>query len=323
MAAWNSSLDLVKKLTQIQQDGGAAVAAQRQELAQLMALQNKEGQHKAQWLREKRAYDIRRASVVLPSMQGRRQEGTAKTAAYSRGGPLHAHVALCLADIIDGSIILSEGKMLAAPFCEYVPLPPSDADMELPNKIQAKKESLMRLESRIKQQYSQANQEYQQSEQNRNRAWRKMLQTKSIIGATQELFDIRRNGYYRVTKVTAANHMNFPLPQLHQSRHEPCGEGPSINRAAPGFQALAPYTPPVPRPAPTPAPTPAPAPRNVSTSKYSAARVRERIAADGTVAPVSELKRGKDGLYLRPSGRKRKGMEWDGLNGRWVPEKPN
>jgi len=321
--AWKTSLDLVKKLTQIQQDGGATVAAQRQELAQLLALQNKEGQHKAQWLREKRAYDIRRCSVVLPSMQGRRQQGTAKTAAYSRGGPLHAHVAVCLADIIDGCITLSEGKMLVTPFREYVPLPPNDEDKELPNKVQAKKESLMRLESEVKQQYSQANQQYQQSEQTRNRAWRKMLQTKSIIGATQELFDIRRNGYYRVTRVTAANHMHFPLPSLHQSRREPLPEeGPSINRAAPAFQAFAPYTPPVPRPAPTPTPTPspAPAPRNVSTSKYSAARVRERIAADGTVAPVSELKRGKDGLYLRPSGRKRKGMEWDGRNGRWVPE---
>ena len=45
---------------------------------------------------------------------------------------------------------------------------------------------------------------------------------------------------------------------------------------------------------------------NASQSKYSAARVRERISADGTVAPVSEPKKTKDGLYQRPAGRKRR-----------------
>ena len=55
-------------------------------------------------------------------------------------------------------------------------------------------------------------------------------------------------------------------------------------------------------------------------SKYSKARINERKSADGTVAPVSEPKKTKDGLYVRPAGRTRKGMEWDAVNGVWVPQ---
>ena len=57
-----------------------------------------------------------------------------------------------------------------------------------------------------------------------------------------------------------------------------------------------------------------------SESNYSAARVRKRIGADGTVAPVSEPKKTKDGLYQRPAGRTRKGMQWDAIKGIWVPD---
>jgi len=46
---------------------------------------------------------------------------------------------------------------------------------------------------------------------------------------------------------------------------------------------------------------------------------RERIAADGSVAPASEARRGRDGLYARPAGRTRKGMNWDAVRGIWVP----
>lgn len=60
-------------------------------------------------------------------------------------------------------------------------------------------------------------------------------------------------------------------------------------------------------------------PNSTMLSKYSAARVKQRISDDGTVAPVSEPKMTKDGLYQRPAGRTRKGMEWDAVVGKWVP----
>lgn len=57
-----------------------------------------------------------------------------------------------------------------------------------------------------------------------------------------------------------------------------------------------------------------------SESKYSYAKMKERIAADGSVVPVSEPKKTKNGLYQRPVGRTRKGMEWDAGRGIWVPQ---
>eukprot|EP01083_Nonionella_stella_P124350 375428_1 len=60
-------------------------------------------------------------------------------------------------------------------------------------------------------------------------------------------------------------------------------------------------------------------PPGSSDNKYSIERVRARMYSDGSVLPVSEPKRGKDGLFLRPAGRQRKGMDWDAVNGKWVP----
>ena len=54
-------------------------------------------------------------------------------------------------------------------------------------------------------------------------------------------------------------------------------------------------------------------------SKYSADKVKARIFSDGSVMPVSTPKRTKDGLFMRPAGRQRKGMDWDAVNGKWVP----
>ena len=56
-----------------------------------------------------------------------------------------------------------------------------------------------------------------------------------------------------------------------------------------------------------------------SQSKYSADKVKARIFSDGSVMPVSAPKRGKDGLFMRPAGRQRKGMDWDAINGKWIP----
>lgn len=58
-----------------------------------------------------------------------------------------------------------------------------------------------------------------------------------------------------------------------------------------------------------------------SDSKYSAARVRERIGSDGTVAPAMAPTRTREGLYVRPADRTQKGMEWDAVKGVWVPTK--
>jgi len=53
--------------------------------------------------------------------------------------------------------------------------------------------------------------------------------------------------------------------------------------------------------------------------KYSVEKVRERIFPDGSVIPVQQPKRTKEGLYQRPAGRQRKGMDWDSERGVWIP----
>jgi hypothetical protein len=53
--------------------------------------------------------------------------------------------------------------------------------------------------------------------------------------------------------------------------------------------------------------------------RYSAQNVNARKNADGTVFPVSQPKLLPDGKFARPSGRQRKGMDWDADRGCWYP----
>ena len=52
---------------------------------------------------------------------------------------------------------------------------------------------------------------------------------------------------------------------------------------------------------------------------YSEENVKKRTSADGCVKPVTAPKLLPDGSYARPSGRQRKGCNWDGVRGVWVP----
>ena len=53
--------------------------------------------------------------------------------------------------------------------------------------------------------------------------------------------------------------------------------------------------------------------------RYSAANVQARINPDGTVFPVQQPKKMPNGLFARPAGRQRRGMDWDGKRGCWFP----
>ena len=54
--------------------------------------------------------------------------------------------------------------------------------------------------------------------------------------------------------------------------------------------------------------------------KYSIEAVKARMASDGSVRPINVPKKTNDGLFMRPAGRQRKGMDWDAVNGKWVPQ---
>ena len=63
---------------------------------------------------------------------------------------------------------------------------------------------------------------------------------------------------------------------------------------------------------------------NTQDHKYSASAtskaLKDRVAADGSIEPPQKRK-GPDGLYQRPAGRGRKGMDWDPVRGVWIPQR--
>jgi hypothetical protein len=161
-------------------------------------------------------------------------------------------------------------------------------------------EAVERLEASLRQELSTLTTKLRASEEERNRAWKKMLKTKAEFDLPHQTANYGRSS----VAVDMTNYHLIPLPNLRQSYAENVPRV-QVHASLPSY---------------TPARTMAPPSRNVSESRYSAARVRERISADGTVAPVSMPKRTKDGLYLRPAGRTRKGMQWDAVRGIWIPE---
>ena len=59
--------------------------------------------------------------------------------------------------------------------------------------------------------------------------------------------------------------------------------------------------------------------RDVYGDKYSSANVKARHNPDGSVIPASAPKMLSDGSFAKPSGRQRKGCDWDSVRGVWVP----
>ena len=62
-----------------------------------------------------------------------------------------------------------------------------------------------------------------------------------------------------------------------------------------------------------------PAHRYEYGDRYSEQNVRARKNPDGTVLPATAPKLLPDGTFAKPSGRQRKGMEWDAIKGCWYP----
>ena len=136
------------------------------------------------------------------------------------------------------------------------------------------------------------------SEEERKKAWKKTMKTKA---ETQPEPISGRRG----RTLDLSNYHLIPVPALRNSGQQ------IVPRYEHARSAVATYTPPS---------TSYAHGAGGSESKYSAARVKERISNDGTVAPVTEPKRTADGLYQRPAGRTRKGMQWDAMRGIWVPD---
>jgi len=250
---------------------------------------------KNDWNRGRLEFEEEKLKETLPSYSGRAPTGTPSTQEYGKrhdSSGISQAVAGAVADVVDAVDRVSCGEV---PLRKYPP-PPSEEGLS----AHADLEKLQRAENAYREELAAVVKDLRISEENRHRAWKKMMKTKGELGGTHHMA-----GMGRVT-LNPSNYHSVPVPVLRQSMAE------RIPRQAPPA-ATPSYTPAV------RSHVPAAESRPQSESKYSAARVRERIATDGTVAPVSEPKKTKDGLYLRPAGRTRKGMNWDAVRGIWVP----
>jgi len=253
---------------------------------------------KQRWMKQKHEYDVKRAQGAMPSNWGHKPFGTSLLQTHiQRAQDLRALIGTCLADVVDGSIMIAEGKVQNKKFGDFVPPPNPTVNKQTGETLAAQH---LQMENQLKMQMNGITTKFNASEEERNRIWKKMMKAKADLELPQQQYSARR-GRIDYTKM--------PLPPLRNSSQQTMPRELDYARAA-----LATYTPP-PRAA-----GPSPLDTGTSDSKYSAARVRERIGNDGTVAPVTEPKKTKEGLYQRPAGRTRKGMQWDAIRGIWVPE---
>lgn len=298
--AYNLSNELFDTCERLQHNLAIAIAKGRQELAKTTSdYASAFNLAKEAWLKEKMEHDLSRTNAVMPSKWGRPSFGTDTIQAHLRNGGnnvIHFSVGQALADIVDGSIMIAKGQASMQPkFRDFVP-PPNDPNTILDNGENMTQRQL-RVETEYRSQYNAMSGKFQESEAERGRAWRKMMKTRAELDVPH---DQSLGGSLPRGRVDLTNYHLIPLPPLRSSSKQ------TIPRELqPPPAAVASHT----------------SPNTAhSDSKYSAAKIKARRAADGTVAPVSKPKKTKDGLYMRPAGRTRKGMQWDAVNGVWVPE---
>merc|ERR1711935_1030780 len=240
----------------------------------------------------------KKSQAVLPTKWGSQPLGTEMIKNYMQNHSSNvqlATVSQTLADTVDGSILAAEGKAPIQRFKDFVPPPAPGMNAQTGENMAQRQH---RVEMEYRKQYNAIDVKFKKSEADRTRAWRKVMKAQAEINSISG-----SNG--RGARITLSNYHQIPVPSIRTSTQQNL---PS--QYAQQSVKLASYTPPV----------------SASTtgltdmSKYSAAKVKQRKAADGAVAPVSEPKKTKDGLYLRPAGRTRKGMEWDAINGVWIPQ---
>ena len=246
----------------------------------------------------RREYEQRKLDHLMPHRHNNQHfpEGTPLTHMYMRQhDPTRQIVAQYVGGVVDAVTQICQGTRRNDPFREEF-RPPPKPDAGLSHK--------KRMEDQIRQEINNLTVQLRSSEEERQRAWKRMMKTKAE-------FDLPHHHMRTKIELNMNNYQTLPLPPLRQSSTQNIPQE-VVPPASSNFGSYVPQA----RRSITSATTAAGDPNE---SKYSAARVRQRIASDGTVAPVSVPKRTKDGLFQRPAGRTRKGMDWDAIRGIWVP----
>ena len=294
-AALRMSNELSERRTRLYGQLNALMQDSRKFVSQVQ--QNYKKEYKtaySQWNQRRQEFESRRLQFYMPNRghPQHRPNGTPLTKVYSnQPDPTRRTVAFCLADILDTE--------------EFQP--PQRPDIQSNTNYT----HTQATEERLKKEYTIITNELRASEEERQKAWKRMMKTKAEFEMPHGQVSVDMNNYSMM-----------PLPSLRESSSGYGSHIPSASLSLP-MDASAVSRMPI-----SSGNSMSGRPSNsgtqgssagMSDSKYSAARVRERISSDGTVAPVTAPKQTPDGLYVRPAGRTRKGMDWDAVRGIWVP----
>jgi hypothetical protein len=313
-SAYNRSRSLFNRRTELQNELNTISYESKKKI---MEFRNK---YLVELASQRKAWEDRhreKALASLPSAQGINATGTPQTAMAANHPDLRLSSAgKALADIVDCVVARSEsGWQDEHPIEAFQPPPEPDYSQEVLDKATGETlgDRREKLEGEIRSKLAELDPQLHASEEERKKAWRKLLKTKSDFDMPHSQVT---NIGGRATRVSFNSNQlsNLPMPALG-------GMGTSMMPTAMynyPMPSVASYVPPVPV-MPSHMQQMAKAVQlGTSESKYSAAKVRERHSADGSVAPASEPKRDKDGKYIRPPGRGRIGMDWDEIRGVWI-----
>ena len=172
--------------------------------------------------------------------------------------------------------------------------------------LNEKGEILEQINARVTAQLAQIAKHLNTCEQARAQKWSKLMKAKAEAEGSSAQKQRARNNRPAVMKSFAQQQQSYnaPASNVHQTSN-----ATSVMKAGMNYNAA------VGRQRPTGTIS-----CNVMDNKYSAEAVRARMSSDGSVRPINAPKMTRDGLYMRPAGRQRKGMDWDAVNGIWVIE---
>jgi hypothetical protein len=321
--AFRSSNDLYMRKMKTESEITGLAYEYRMKISKMMNDMSVSGAiYKARWKARKEAHDRQRAAQCMPSSYNRVPIGTPLSAEASKdeSDASRAVVARTLSDMIDGVVTrTTDPNWKDTPFDEPFERPPTNDPNDAvcdPATGETFRQRQSRIEAHLKNKLVEISKLLAGAEETRKHRWKRMMKTKQEFDIPHQ--HITTSGGRRTqVRVDSRQLHLLPLPPLGPSSSSGMVATPSY---APSSMAA--YTPPpVPQgPSLPPARTKIRSAYGMnSDSKYSAAQMMQRIGTDGTVAPVTEPKKGNDGLYQRPAGRSRIGMEWDALRGVWVP----
>jgi hypothetical protein len=302
VAAFQASTALNEHKNKLETHMNALLMGYRQKM------QMAQGEHerkrsllKQRWREEKAQYDANRMKKYLPSNWHNTPVGTSITQRVCNHYPEQTAghiVSNCLADIVDGVVVKEKSNAKDEPFraFEEPPFDPKTVVLD-PTTGETVGQHQQRSLGPLQKEIQAVGVKLNAAEDERKRAWKKLTKAKQDFDS-QMAARVQVSGNTPPLRTSSAQsaHVN---PRAQVSSYMPNQNRGNTLRTAQGYAPSGCV--------------------NVNDSKYSSARVRQRIGNDGSVAPVTTPKQTSDGYYQRPTGRGRKGMEWDPVNGVWVP----